>query len=393
MRLLVDCHVFDGKFQGTRTYLEGLYRSMIHYKDISYYFAAQDIENLKSVFGEGENISYVKLRHRGSVARLALDFPKIIKKNKIDYAHFQYIVPFFKNCKFIDTIHDVLFLDYPQYFSKTYKVKNGILFKHSAQRSDVILTVSRYSKKRISKWFGIPESDIYITENAVLPADADMELPDVKNKYGLKRFVLTVGRIEPRKNYLILLEAFVEQQLYKKGYDLVIVGTPDLKYTAFSEYYFQLSEDVKKHVKIMSVPFKDLVALYKAASLFVFPSLAEGFGIPPLEAINYDCPILCSNSTAMLEFGLPDEVLFCPTDKEELKRKMKTLLNSPLLVNKTAIEQKFNWRQSAFVLHDLLTDDAMVKNDFLQLLGGVSLLALILSNNVGNFSQSPIKRL
>ena len=347
MRLLVDCHVFDGKFQGTRTYLEGLYEQMIKHDDIDFYFAAHKVEKLKSVFGIRSNVLYVALRHQGSIGRLMYDFPRIIKEYHIDYAHFQYISPFKKCCKEIVTIHDLLFLDFPQYFSTLYKLKNSFFFKRSAKRADILLTVSEYSRGRISKWFKVPEGQIGVTPNAVLPIPPNVAIPDIKKKYGLDKYILTVSRIEPRKNHLLLLKAFVELGLYEKGYKLVMIGTPDLKYTEFQNYYNGLSEEIKSHILIQSVPFPDLVGLYKNASLFVFPSYAEGFGIPPLEAVEYGCPVLTSNATAMAEFNLPKDLTFDPNDKENLKEKIMKELKTPTLLDNTELKARFNWTKSA----------------------------------------------
>jgi glycosyltransferase involved in cell wall biosynthesis len=354
MRILVDCHVFDGKFQGTRTYLEGLYEQMIKHDDIDFYFAAHEVEKLKGVFGSKSNVHYVALKHQGSIGRLMFDFPQIIKEYHIDYAHFQYISPFRKCCKEIVTIHDLLFLDFPQYFSTLYKQKNTFFFKRSAKRADILLTVSEYSRERISKLFKVPEEQIGITPNAVLPILPNITIPDVKKKYDLDKYVLTVSRIEPRKNHLMLLEAFVELGLCERGYKLVMIGTPDLKYTEFQEYYNGLSEEVKSHILIQSVPFPDLVGLYKNASLFVFPSYAEGFGIPPLEAVEYGCPVLTSNATAMAEFDFPKKMTFNPSDKEELKQKIMFMLKKPFLMDQSKIAEKFNWRKSSDVLYQSL---------------------------------------
>lgn len=116
MNLLVDCHVFDGKFQGTRTYIQGLYQSLIKYKNINFFFAAQDVDNLKKYFGDNSNVHYISLKSGSSIKRLAIEFPQIVKKYKIDFAHYQYISPLTKCCKEIVTVHDLLFLDYPQFF-------------------------------------------------------------------------------------------------------------------------------------------------------------------------------------------------------------------------------------------------------------------------------------
>ncbi len=359
MRLLVDAHVFDGKFQGTRTYLEGIYRNMVKYQDVDFYFAAQDIDHLKACFGEGRNIHYVPLTTESRIKRLAFEIPQVIRKYKIDYAHFQYISPWIKCCKEIVTIHDLLFMEFPQYFSKGYILKNKLLFRRSAKRADILLTVSEYSKNSISHLFKVPSDSIYATPNAVLPINEDIAIPDVKEKFGIDKYILTVSRIEPRKNHLMLLKAFVELRLADKGYKLVMVGTPDLKYKEFTEYFNSLPESQRRAVISETVSFPELVGLYRQASLFVFPSFAEGFGIPPLEAVEYGCPTLCSNATAMAEFGLPEEWTFDPNDLEELKRKMMGLLQhrparEDMEKVRGCLKEKYDWPKIADDLYHII---------------------------------------
>ncbi len=360
MNILVDAHVFDGKFQGTRTYLEGIYRNLVKYLDIDFYFVAQDIDNLKACFGEGRNIHYVPLTTESRIKRLAIEIPHIIKKYKIDYAHFQYISPLRKCCKEIVTIHDLLFMEYPQYFSYGYILKNKLLFRRSAKRADLLLTVSEYSKNAISKLFNIPSNSIHVTPNAVLPIDKDITIPKVKAKFGIDKYILTVSRIEPRKNHLMLLKAFIELELADKGYKLFMVGTPDLQYREFTEYYRHLPEGLRRAVILKAVPFQDLVGLYQQASLFVFPSFAEGFGIPPLEAVEYGCPILCSNATAMAEFGFPTEWTFDPHDHEEFKRKMTNLLEHRPNMEEARmhLKEKYNWAKIADDFYRFITGES-----------------------------------
>ena len=98
IRLLIDAHGFDTHFQGSRTYIAGLYHSLIEQAPwIHFFFAARDIAPLEQEFGFHENVSYVNFRARNNMFRLAFDIPKIIKKHNIDIAHFQYAVPFFEN--------------------------------------------------------------------------------------------------------------------------------------------------------------------------------------------------------------------------------------------------------------------------------------------------------
>lgn len=357
MKLLIDCHVFDGKFQGTRTYIEGLYTHLTHHDDIEFYFAAKDKERLKIIFGERPNIHYIPLKSESSILRLAYEFPSIIKDYGIDYAHFQYVSPLKKYCKEIVTIHDLLFLDYPQYFPLGYRLKNKWLFNRSSKRADLLLTVSDYSKREITKHFGIVDNKIHITYNSVLPASGIGNI-DVRTIYGLRKYILTVGRIEPRKNYFSLLKAYINLGLYEKGYDLVIVGVRDLSYKLFENYYKNLSDLQKKSIFLMSVPFSHLVELYRHCSLFVFPSFAEGFGIPPLEAIEYGCPLLCSNATAMGEFPLDDNIMFNPGNQKEFEQKLLSELSSPtdMTVMRERIRDKYDWQSIANHFYQLLTE-------------------------------------
>lgn len=356
INILVDCHVFDGKFQGTRTYIQGLYSEMIKHQDINFFFAANDIENLERVFGNAVNIKYIKLNCTGSIKRLAIEFPKIISDYGIDYAHFQYISPLVKRCKEIVTVHDLLFLDYPQYFPLSYRIKNRFLFERSSKRADILLTVSEFSKEEIVKHFGIDRDKITVTPNAVLPIEKNIDLPNIYNKVGSEKYILTVGRIEPRKNFQLLLKAFIEMGLYKDGYKLVIIGAADLNYDEYDQYYNALTNEEKESIVMDVATFHELVSLYKHASLFVFPSLAEGFGIPPLEAIEYGCPLLCSNSTAMSEFNLPDAITFTPDNLEQLKSKIIQELDTPtdLRLVRKQIKEKFNWEKIADNFYSVL---------------------------------------
>ena len=356
MKLLIDAHVFDGHFQGTRTYIEGLYTNMTQYKDIDFYFAAQKEQQLKSIFGEDNNVHYIHLNSQGSVHRLVFEYPKIIKKYNIDCAHFQYISPLRKKCKEIVTIHDLLFMDYPHFFPLSYRLKNKFFFSRSAKRADLLLTVSNFSKEEIIRYFKIESDKIHITYNSVLQTSQDAIKTNIKNKYNLDKYSLTVSRIEPRKNHLALLKSFIELNLAAKGYKLVMVGAKDLQYTAFFDYYNQLPENQQSCVIFLQVPFDELVALYRNASLFVFPSLCEGFGIPPIEALIYGCPLLCSNRTAMAEFEFPDAILFNPNDLHELKGKILNQLENPLDIEnyKEKILSKYDWKRIAEDYYNIL---------------------------------------
>lgn len=334
MRLLVDCHCFDaGETQGINTYIRCLYQSMISTaKDITFVFAAQDIPNIKRLFGHSKNIEYVKLGNHSRLFRLMVEYPRIIQKHKIDVAHFQYVAPWMANCKTIVTVHDILFEDYPNFFPLSYRLFRHFLFKESAKRADLLLTVSDYSKKRIAEVYGIPEKDIFITHNGVSNDYRRLDTKDsadyIEKTFGISNYILYVSRFEPRKKQVTLLQAYKDLRLDLRGVDLVLIGIKSIPDPQFDRVYEECSEEIKRHIHILNhVPYAELLKWYAGASLFVYPSEAEGFGIPPLEAGACGVPVICNNKTAMEDFTFFGDNLISTDDSKLLHSRMLALLD------------------------------------------------------------------
>lgn len=358
MRILVDAHVLDEPHQGTRTYIKGLYSELVMLRpDIKFYFAAYKLENLKSEIGDFPNVSFLQFK-RSRLLRLLWEIPFLIWKYKIEFAHFQYVSPPIKNCSHIVTTHDILFRDFKTLFPLKYRLINDFLFRVSAVRADILFSVSNYSRKRISFHYKIPMEMIGITPNGVVrefttSEDVNSDVNEIKIKYNLNGFILYVSRIEPRKNHLILLRAFKELELWKQSYKLVFIGKKDFLFQDLYSFISDCPEDFKDSIlHLENVSDRELLSFYKNARLFVYPSLAEGFGIPPIEAIAAGTPTLCSNTTAMSDFDFLEDDLFDPSDltavKEKMLRKLTTQ-DTPDRLNRLRkiVENKYSWRQAA----------------------------------------------
>lgn len=354
VKIFVDCHIFDKNYEGTRTYITGLYQELVKDKSKEFFFAATNIRVLEEVFGNHENVTYLQLRSENKYYRLLIDIPRLIKENNIYFAHFQYIVPIIKNCKYINTIHDLLFLEYPQYFPLTYRIKNKFLFWYSAKRSDIILTVSEYSKKQIQKKFG--SKDVVITPNAVNDVffeehDKSVIQLKIKEKYKAENYFIYVSRWEPRKNHHFLLEVFIENKYYN-DFSLILVGKRDLQNKKFDRLFNSLSKNIQEKIIILEkVNSEDLQLLVKGARISIYPSIAEGFGIPPLEAASAGVDSLYSDTTAMKDFSFLENSKFDPFDKADLHNKIILKLNQTNRVNYSEIiKEKYSWKQSALKL-------------------------------------------
>lgn len=354
MNILVDAHVFDDKHQGTRTYLKGLYSKLIPLaKNWKFYMVANNIETLSLEFGFHHNVTFIPLKKNNKYYRLLVELPSIEKKYEIDYTHFQYIGMPLKTSKQIITTHDILFEqeEFKSFFPLKYRYIKSLLFKQSAKRAAILFTVSPFSRQKISELYQIPLSKIYITPNAINEQFLfDLKLDAPQDIKALGKYILYVSRVEPRKNHLALIMAFTELDLAKSGYKLIFIGKNDLAYSKLENYFAKLREPSKSAVLwLKGISNQHLASYYKHCSLFVFPSFAEGFGIPPLEAMASGCKILCSSHTAMKDFGLPESLTFNPHDVDELKHKMSHELSNDVVLTELydQILAKYNWETIA----------------------------------------------
>jgi glycosyltransferase involved in cell wall biosynthesis len=368
IRLFLDAHVFDGGAQGSRTFIKEIYLLLSQKEDLHLYMGAYNTDNLKKYFPSVNNISFVKYKSASGFIRLLYDIPLIITKYRIQYAHFQYIAPPFKNCRFIVTTHDLLFNEFPEEFPPSYRLIKNFLFKRGAKKANILTTVSEYSKKSIQKYFGINAEHIHITPNGVSNlffADYDKGRAEkyIKNRFGAEKIILLVSRLEPRKNHALLLKAFLELELFNRGYCLVLLGYESIKTPEFDMAMSRLPEKSKPFIFMFNnINDTDLLEFYRAAEIFVYPSKAEGFGIPPLEAAAAKIPVLCSNTSAMSDFTFFNGNMFDPANYSVLKSKLFDMISKP--PNKAMLErcaaiirQKYSWEQSAETLYQLIKTD------------------------------------
>lgn len=357
IRLFVDAHVFDNEFQGTRTFIREIYARLAQRPELELYLAAHDTDNLRRNI-PGDGIRYLAYKSRSSTRRLGWEIPRMLTRHGIDYAHFQYVCPPVRRCKYIVTLHDVIFSEYPEEFSWLYRISKRILFGRSARMADVMTTVSAYSERSIRKFLHVaPRTGIHIVPNGVgekffRPYDRQSSKARLASKYGLGRYILYVSRFEPRKNHNFLLKAWLELKLHEQGYYLVLLGHRSIRVADFDETMRAIPDSIRKFIFIAAGTDDDeLMDFYRAAEIFVYPSKAEGFGIPPLEAAAMNIPVICSNSSAMEQFSFFGADHIDPADLDQLKQRLSVNLANPpsaarLEAIASRIRNEFSWEQA-----------------------------------------------
>jgi glycosyltransferase involved in cell wall biosynthesis len=302
------------------------------------YFGTYNPGLIKSVFpGVDDTRILAYKRIRPFFFRFLYDIPRYIRKYRFDYAHFQYLgVPWRTHTRSIVTLHDVLYEDYPGDFPPLYRLVRKRLFRGSLQRADIKTTVSDYSKGRIAEHYHVPEQEIHVIPNAVdgrlgMTFSTRGEAVDrIRRTFGVENFILCVSRVEPRKNHLLLLDAYFALGLHREGIPLVLIGTESIKVPGLKECLDSRSPWERSSVHwLNNVGQEDLTAFYTACRVFIYPSRAEGFGIPPLEAALCKAPVLCSRGTAMEGFRFFDPYMFDPSSGGELKDKLLDIIQYP----------------------------------------------------------------
>ncbi|EKD42831.1 MAG: glycosyl transferase, group 1 [uncultured bacterium] len=361
MQIGIDARMFGPQQGGLGRYIEQL---ILQLEKI-------DLNNDYTIFLRKENwdcYNPTNLRFKKVLANIKwygfgeqILFPIIIKKEKIDLMHFpHWNVPIFYNDKFVVTIHDLLLLHFPTRHASTlgpllYWFKNKMFkltLNHAVKVATKIIAVSEYSKQDIAKTLKINTEKIVVTYLSPLEKNI-LEAPfSLYNRYNItKPYWLYVGVAYPHKNLFKLVDAW---EIYCKQngytYQLVLTGKNNYFYALLKTYI--KNKNIKDVVFTDFVPDTELPELYRNASLYVFPSLYEGFGLPPLEAIQNGLPVIASDRTCLPEILEDAAVYFNPDDPNAIVHAANLVIKDSavrknLIINGSKILQKYSWQKTA----------------------------------------------
>lgn len=353
----IDAREIKNPYAGTGMYVINLIKSLAEQDIVNQYilFVDQGVElniplptNFK--YYNLSNVYFSKIQDQIIV-------PLAILFSKVDIFHVVHhdVTPFFSKAPVIVTVLDVAWLDFPGNSSKFFQRYYFLLTKFSLKKAKKIITISESTKQRVIYHFSNISHKI---ESIIIACDPVFSLDtkednflSISAEFKIKKpYVLYVGSFAGRKNVKILIEAM---KIYWENNDnstqLVIAGKPSGKDDEILNHLIN-----RYPIVILSRPKTniELKSLYKNASVFVFPSLYEGFGLPVLEAMSSGCPVIASNSTSIPEILGSHEFLFEPNDVKTLSKMIKIVLNNKelqlkLIKNGIRESLKFSWNKVA----------------------------------------------
>lgn len=330
LRVLIDAHMMGSGETGNETYVVNLLQHLSQLSGVKCGAALTPDDTPPS---DLPGVDLVPLRLPGNWLRLLHALPSACRNWEADLVHVTYVGPFSLPCPMVVTVHDVSFKRYPAFFSPRDRLLFATLLPVTLRRSSAVVTVSQHSKQEILDVYPFLDGKVYVTPEApsslFRPTVRKEWLNTVRARYGIcSEFILAVGNLQPRKNLLRLIRAFASIRQEMEAIQLVIVGKAQWQSSAVYAEVRRLG--VEQDVKLTGyVPDDDLVLLYNAAQVFVYPSIYEGFGLPILEAMACGTPVVASNTSSMPEIAGTAAILVDPYQVNEIQAAIQRILSDP----------------------------------------------------------------
>lgn len=292
------------------------------------FFKKGEIDPLSSKFIGNFRIQAL----RASISGKPFELEQFLKNEKIKLFHAtDHFIPKLSAVPTVSTVHDVIPWEFPHWYTFRQKL-NHFFLRRSIFWSDHIITVSQYSKNRIVDVLNIPENKISVVHNSFDPLwsapKSKKRNQFILDKYKISEpFIVFVGTIQKRKNLGLLCEALNKWCKINRRRNLKLVVIGQKSKLSPNELKFSLNFDEEARVHWLGHLDKtELISIVQSAEALVFPSLAEGFGIPILEGFAAGVPVIASNGTSIPEVAGDAAFLFDPTSVDDLVRAFNTIL-------------------------------------------------------------------
>jgi glycosyltransferase involved in cell wall biosynthesis len=364
MHIGIDAHAIGAQQGGNETYIKHLITAL----------AALDSRNRYSLYlanapaavewGAGfaqahPNFTIRQIPQPTPLVRVPVYLAYELRRRPVDVLHVQYTAPPFCPAPIVATIHDLAFEHLPETFTRRGAWQLKMTVRRTAQRAARIATVSEYSRQDLLRTYRLPPEKIAVTYNGIAAHfTPTVAVPDeaaqIRQRFGITRdFILAVGSLQPRKNLVRLIRAYAKLRAEQPDFaqQLVIVGR---KLWLHHEIFAEVARQPWATDVILTgyVADEDLPPLYRAAAVFAYPSIFEGFGLPPLEAMACGTPVVTSNNSCLPEVVGTAALMVDPFDETALATGLLRALQDKALRAQLRAEgplraKRFTWKEAA----------------------------------------------
>lgn len=348
-RIGIDARFYGPIGKGLGRYTQEIVDGITRLDSEYHYIIFLGRDNFDEFVPSGSNVTKVltDVKWYGESEQFLM--PYYIERAKVDLMHFPHFnVPILCPVPFVVTIHDLIITKFPttrattlggvRYFYKNLGYRIGI--NHAIRRAKKIIAVSKFTKQDLLQQFKVAENKVEVIYEGVATLEhavdqtftAKLNPEEVLSDYCiLEPYLLYVGNAYPHKNLESLVRVFLELRQIHPDLKLVLVGREDYFYARLKKFVCDLTHESESIIFPGYVPDRDLQTLFSHAAAYVFPSKYEGFGLPPLEAMTRDCPVVSSNATCLPEILGEAAIYFDPYDDSSMKKAIDSLLSDDAL--------------------------------------------------------------
>jgi len=356
MRFAVDAHAIGRHLTGNEVYIRSLVNALARQDSEAEFVAYVSAPEACQYLAAGIATRRVS---SNPFRRLGYELARRLRQDRPDLLHVQYTAPLNCQVPLVVSVHDVSYLEHPEYFTRSRAWQLQLTVGRTVRTANRILTGTEFSRASILKVYGdLAEDKVVVVPNAASPEfrpiSRESAIAAARERLGVAApFVLCVGDLQPRKNHIGLIKAFARmvKAFPEMRHHLVLAG----KETWFSGQVKDAARSSGASDRIQFIGFvsdQDLLHLYNACDLFVFPSFYEGFGLPVLEAMVCGRAVACSETSSLPEVADSAAVLFDPYSIDEIVRAMADLLLDAALrarMERLGLQRAahFSWQRTA----------------------------------------------
>jgi glycosyltransferase involved in cell wall biosynthesis len=360
LRIAIDAHSVGTGLAGNESYVTNLIEALAEL-DIEnrYTLYVTKREAVKRFSNRWPHVRVQRTRPHTPLVRVPLTLAAELRRRPVDLLHVQYTAPPFAPCPVVATIHDLSFEHLPQTFKRRSRMQLQLTVRRTARAAARILVPSEHTRRDICETYRIEPERVTVTPLAApshfAPVLDEKEVRRVRERYHLEgEYILAVGSIQPRKNLALLIAAYADLRRARPHANLPKLALVGKLAWLYDETLRAIEGCGLGDLTVLTgyVSEADLPALYTGALCFVYPSYFEGFGLPPLEAMQCGTPVIAGNRTSLPEVVGDAGLLVDPFDKNSIASALARMiddanLRADLSVKGMERARHFSWRETA----------------------------------------------